>query len=98
MLAWEHFNGPFNYYATPIGPSGCQVIIYNTPNTRRTWYFRGCDGYSIGPDLHHYICHTVVDATTKSNIISDTVEYRDPYASQTTLTTKYHILHALKLL
>ena len=33
MSAWEHFNGPFNFDATPIGPIGCPVIIHNKTGT-----------------------------------------------------------------
>ena len=76
MSAWEHFNGPFNYDATPIGPAGCCVLIHNNPNTRMTYDFCGRNGYIIGPELNHYRCHTVVDATTKADIISEIVEYR----------------------
>jgi hypothetical protein len=28
MSAWEHFNGPFNYNATPLIPLGCPVITH----------------------------------------------------------------------
>ena len=98
MSAWEHFNGPLNYNAIPIGPAGCRLLIHIKPNIRQTWYFRGRNWYSIGPALHYYICHTVVDATTKADIISDTVEYQHSYLSQPTLTPKYRIVHALKFL
>ena len=98
MSAWGHSNSPFNYDATPIFTSSLWVIIYNKTSTRWTWDFRGRNGYSIGPALHHYICHTAVDATTKSNIISDTVEYWHSYDSQPTLTSEDRIVHALNFL
>ena len=31
---WDHFNGIFNFDATPIGLIGCPVIIHNKPGTR----------------------------------------------------------------
>ena len=34
MSAWEHFNGPLNYDATPLGPAGCCVLIQSNLNTR----------------------------------------------------------------
>ena len=98
MSAWEHSNGPFNYNATPIGPSGLRFLIHNKSNTRRTWGFCGHNGYIIGPALHNYRCHTVVDATKKAEIISDNVEYRRSYVRQTTLTPKDRIVHNLQFL
>ena len=53
---------------------------------------------SLGPALQHYWFHTVVDANTKDDIISDTAEYRNSYVIQPTLTPKYRIVHVLKLL
>jgi hypothetical protein len=54
ISAWESFNGPLNYDATPLGPIGCPVIIHNKASTRNSWDFRGRDGFSIGPALQHY--------------------------------------------
>ena len=56
ISAWEAFNGPFNYDATPLGPIGCPIIIHNKGSTRKSLDFRGRDGFSIGPALHHYRC------------------------------------------
>ena len=98
MSAWEHFNGPLNYDANPLGPSVCRIRIHSNPNTRLTWGFCGRAGYSIGPGLHHYRCHTVVDAMTQAEVICYTVEYRHSYVIQPTLTPEYRIIHALKFL
>ena len=54
MSAWEHFNGPFNFDATPISPIGFPVIIHNNPGTCLSWDFRGRQGFNIGPALQHY--------------------------------------------
>ena len=42
MSAWEYYNGPFDYSATPLGPLGCKIMIHNTLNTRKYW-----DHYNI---------------------------------------------------
>ena len=31
MSAWDHFNGPFNFDATPLAPIGYPVIIHTKP-------------------------------------------------------------------
>ena len=41
MSAWEHFNGPFNFDATPIAPLGSPIIIHTKPGNRRSWDYRG---------------------------------------------------------
>ena len=33
LSAWEDFNVPFNFDATPLGPIGCRVLIHNKPST-----------------------------------------------------------------
>ena len=101
MLLWinsEYFNGPFNFDATPLGPIGCRVLIHNKPSTRASWAFRARDGFYIGPDLQHYRCFQVVDTTTKSTLISDTVEFRHEYLAQPTSTHVDLLIHALHFL
>ena len=34
ISAWEHFNGPYNFDATPMGPPGCRVISHAKGSTR----------------------------------------------------------------
>ena len=54
LSAWEAFNGPFNFDATPLGPMGCRVLIHNKPSTRASWAFRACDGFYVRPALLNY--------------------------------------------
>ena len=56
MSAWEYYNGAFDYSATPLGPIGCKIMIHNTSNKRKSWYQRGQERFSAGPDLQHYRC------------------------------------------
>ena len=56
ISAWEAFNGPFNYNATPLGPLGINVIAHAKPSNRLSWSFRGRDGSSVGVSLEHYRC------------------------------------------
>jgi hypothetical protein len=93
--AWAHFNGPFNYNATPLLPIGCPVIIHNKPATCSTWDFCGSDGFYIGISLKHYCCHRVVDSKTKSLRISNTVNFRHHYLTIPTVTPANTIVHSL---
>ena len=75
MSAWEYYNVPFDYSATPLGPLGCKIMIHNTSNTGKSWDQRGREGFSIGPALQHYRCIQAIYGKTKALIITDTAEY-----------------------
>jgi hypothetical protein len=73
ISAWEHFNGTFNFDATPMGPPGCKVIAYAKGSTRKSWDFRGNAGFYIGPATDHYRCFLVIKKSPSALIVSDTV-------------------------
>ena len=86
ISAWEYYNGPINYDATPFRPIGCKFAIHNKPGPCKTWDFCARDGFRISSALHHYCFHTVVDTTTKAVRISDTVEFYHSYLTQPKIT------------
>ena len=65
--AWEYFNGPFNYDATPMGPLGFDVLIHQKAGVGNSWDFRCKEGWNVGVSLEHYRCHRVV-SRRKTNI------------------------------
>jgi len=82
MSAWEFFQGPFDFNKTPLGPIGCRVLIHAKPATRRSWDYRAKEGFYIGPALDSYCCFKLVKSDTKSQVISDTVEFRYAYLTK----------------
>ena len=96
--AWEFFNAPFDYAATPLGLLGCRIIIHKKPSVRNTWDFRGKYGWSLVCFLEHYRCQRVAPKDTKAVQISDTHEYRHHYLTQPTLTPEDCVLHGLQTL
>ena len=98
ISAWEHYNGLFNFDATPMVPMVCLVIIHNKPTTRRSWDFRGHKGFNIGPVLNHYRCFHITDATTKALLYSDTVKFIHDYLTQPQVSKIDRIVHALNFL
>ena len=62
--AWEFFNAPFDYAATPIEPLGFRITIHKKPSVRNTWDFRGKYGWSLGCSLEHYRCQRVAPKYT----------------------------------
>ena len=85
MSAWEHFNEPFNFDATPIVPIVCLFIIHNNPGTCLSWDFHGRQGFNISPAIQHYRGFHMVDAVTKHLLLSYTVELIHGYLTQPTL-------------
>jgi hypothetical protein len=97
ISAWEFFQGPFDFNKTPLGPVGCRVLIHAKPATRRPLDFRAKNGFYIGPDMDSYRCFKLVNADTKSQVISDTVEFRLSYLSIPALSTEDRIIHGLQV-
>ena len=81
-----------------MGPMVCPVIIHNKPNMWWSWDFRGRKVFSIGPALNHYCCFRVTNATTKSLMYSDTVEFMHDCLTQPTVSESNRIVHALNFL
>ena len=98
MSGWEHFNGAFDYTATPLGPIVCKIIIHTTSNKRKSWDQRGREGFSVGPALHHYQCIWAMDIKTKSLIITYIAEYLHAYLTQPHVTVEYIMTHAIHFL
>ena len=98
ISAWEYYNSPVDYDATPFGPIGYKVAIHNKPGTRKSWDFRARDGFRIGSALNHYQCHKVVDTTTKAVRVSDTIEFYQSYLNQPTVTPEDRIIQVLHFL
>ncbi len=98
ISAWEHFNGPLNFNATPMGPPGCRVIAHAKGSTRQSWDYCGNEGFYVGPAPDHYRCFTVIKTSTAAVIVLDTVVFHHPTLSVPTLTTTDRIIHCLRAL
>ena len=98
ISAWEAFNGPFNYDATPLGPLGIRVIAHAKPSNRLSWSFRGRDGWSVGVSLEHYRCQRYIPKDSRSLSISDTIEFRHQHITQPSVTPEDQVLHGINQL
>lgn len=96
--AWEYFNGPFNYDATPMGPLGIDVLIHKNAAARNSWDFRCHEGWNVGVSLEHYRCQRVVGKASKVEQISDAVEFRHQHLTTPTVTPADRVLHGINTL
>ena len=84
ISAQEYFNGAFDYASTPLSPIGCKIFIHTKPNNCKYLYQRVHEGFSVGPELHHYHFIQAIDSRTKSFLITYTAEYLHVHLTQPT--------------
>jgi hypothetical protein len=97
ISAWEIFQGPFDFNKMPPGPVGCCVLIHAKPASCRSWDFCAKNAFYIGLALELYRCFKLVNTDTKSQVISDTVEFRHSYLSIPAPSTEDQIVHGLQV-
>lgn len=49
ISAWNHLMKIYDFEAHPIGPPGCQVLVFETPKQRKTWANHGLKGWYVAP-------------------------------------------------
>ena len=74
------------------------MLIHAKPVTRRSLDFRAKDGFYIGPALNSYCCFKLVKSDTKSQVISNTVEFCHAYRSIPSPTPDDKIIHGLQVM
>ena len=52
-----------------------KVLVYETPDQRRTWSPHGIDGWYLGGAMEHYLCYWVYIPATCSEHITKTVKF-----------------------
>jgi hypothetical protein len=75
LSAHAQLHGAFDYNRTPLAPPGTKVLIYETPQERRTWAPHGVEGWYLGGAPEHYRCHRVYVTKTRAERIAKTVEF-----------------------
>ena len=87
ISTWEYFQGPFDFNKTPLRPVGRHVLIHTKPGTRHSWDFRA----------NSYRCFKLVKSDNKSQVISDTVEFRHSYVTVPSQSPEDKIIHGLQV-
>ncbi len=96
ISAWELFHGPFDINKTPLRPVGRCVLIHAKPANWRSWDYCAKEGFYIGPALDTYCCFKLVKSNTKSQVISNTVEFCHAYCTNPSPSAKDKIFMACK--
>jgi hypothetical protein len=74
------------------------VLTHAKPATRCSWDFCAKEGYYIGPALDLYRCFRLVKSDTKSQVISDMVEFRHAYRTIPSPSPEDKIIHGLHVM
>ena len=98
LSVWSHYNGVFDYNATPMGPLGCKVLIHEPVQTRSSLSFHCIPGYYCGPALHHYRSVTVFPNKTRTPRISDTAEFQYHYIIVPIVTSEDKVVDTISKL
>ena len=59
LSAYAQLDRAYDYNTTPLAPSGCKAIVYESPDHRVSWNNKGAEAWYLGPAMSHYCCHTV---------------------------------------
>jgi hypothetical protein len=97
ISAWDFFQGPFDFNKMPLAPVGCRVLIQAKPASCRFWDFRAKNCFYIGPALESCRCFKLVNADTKSQVISNMVQFCHSYLSVPAPSTEDCIAHGLQV-
>ena len=68
-------DGPFDYNAMPMAPSGIRTLVYETFQQLKTWAQHGVDAWYIRYCSDHYLCHKTYVPATRGERISHTVSF-----------------------
>lgn len=94
LSAFEDLEGQFNYNKTPLAPPGCKVLVHEKKQQITTWGARAIYGWYIGPELKHYRCSKVFISSTRSERVTDTVQFFPSTSSLPALTQDEALIHA----
>ena len=91
LSAYAYLNGPFDYNKMPLAPMGSKVQIHEKTDNRGTWAYHSVDGWYLYTSSEHYHIHNCHVKATRSEQLSDTVQFQVKDITNPTVT------HAVKL-
>ena len=95
VSAYAHLCGPFDYNKMPLAPMGCEVQIHEKTDKRGTWAYHSLDGWYLNTSPEHYRTHNCHVKTTKSERLSDTVQFQHKNITNPTISHTDKIMHAI---
>ena len=95
LSAYAYMCGPFDYNRMPLAPMGCKVQIHERPANRGTWDFHSVDRWYLHTSNEHYRTHKCHVKGTRSERLSDTVQFLCKSITNPTKTVADKIMLAI---
>jgi hypothetical protein len=95
VSAYAHLSGPFDYNKMPLAPMGCNAQVHEKTDKRGTWAYHSVDGWYLFTSPEHYRTHTCHIKHTKSERLSDTVQFQHKRITNPTITHADKVMLAL---
>ena len=91
LSAWTYLFGNHDFNRVPLLPLGTKVVIHSKPDNRKSWDYRGMEGWYIGPSFHHYRNIKIFMPATHAERDTDTVDIIPHHLPLSTTSIDDHI-------
>ena len=98
VSAYAHLFGPFDYNRMPLGPLGCAVNVHVPPDIRASWGSHTRCGWYLGCSYEHYRSHRCVDASTRRDCVSATVDFKHKRITSPQVSVEDKVVNAVSSL
>jgi hypothetical protein len=95
VSAYAHLCRPFDYNNMPLAPMGCAVQVHEKTDKRGTWAYHSIDGWYLSTFPEHYRTHRWHIKATKSERVSDTVNFSHKNIMRPTITHADKVMNAI---
>jgi len=95
VSAYAHLSGPFDYNKMPLAPMGCEAQVHEKTDKSGTWAYHSVDGWYLFTSPEHYRTHNCHIKHTKSERLSDTVQFQHKRITNPIITHADKVMHAL---
>jgi len=95
VSAYAHLSRPFDYNKMQLAPMGCEAQVHEKTDNRGTWAYHSVGGWYLFTSPEHYRTHNCHIKHTKSERLSDTVQFQHKRITNPTITHADKVMHAL---
>ncbi len=95
VSAYAHLCGPFDYNKMPLAPMGCAVQVHEKTDKWGTWVYHSVDGWYLSTSPKHYHTHRCHIQATKSERVSDTVNFSRKNITRPTITHADKVMNVI---
>jgi hypothetical protein len=95
VSAYAHLSGLFDYNKMQLAPMGCEAQVHKKTDRRGTWAYHLVDGWHLFTSPEHYRTHNCHIKHTKSERLSDTIQFQHKRITNPTITHTNKLMHTL---